>query len=69
MRTEIRYQCEICERYYPSAEAARDCEARPRKELPPVGCIFGDHKDAFYKGITFAVARHYEEGHRQVLSN
>lgn len=58
MKTIIRYKCEICKEEYLSEQTALDCEARGLPPKYPIGCIYGNHeKDAFYEGITFAVAR------------
>ncbi len=58
-----KYECEICGRQFAKRERAAECEGLSRKEYP-VGLIFGDHTpDAFYKDITFAVAKIRFFGH------
>lgn len=64
-----QYECEICNSLFSTPKAAKDCESRGLASLPPVGTIFGDHRDgAFYSHITFAVAKAQNLGHELDIS-
>lgn len=66
MKKDIRYQCEICERYYASEVGAFECEQQGRQDLLPVGLIFGrpqSKKDHLDRNLTFCVADSWNDKH------
>lgn len=64
MKEVTSYICEICGNSYIDKDYALECEAKGKPDAHPIGLIFGNHSpDAFYKEITFAVARSSVSGH------
>lgn len=65
---KVRYVCEICGASYNQEDYAKNCEKRGMGVEYPIGTIFGNHSlDAFYTGITFAVAKNDTNSHLNYL--
>lgn len=68
MKKVIYYECDICGARERIEDAIKACEARGLPFIPPVGLIFGnaselDGRDKKPIGITFAIAKIYQQGH------